>query len=56
MTVIPITRKMDRKTEQLLADHQAIIDAWYKEWLEDQQERIDELFARKGSSPVGQTR
>ncbi len=50
MTVIPITRKYDRATEKLLADHQAIIDAWYEKWLRQQKARIDAVFAKKGSN------
>ena len=34
-------------TEELLAAHQAIIDAWYANWHEQQKRRMDEVFARR---------
>lgn len=36
---------------ELLAAHQAIIDAWFERWLDRQQKRIDEVFARREAKP-----
>jgi len=33
--------------KQILAAHQAIIDAWYAKWLKQERERIDASFRRR---------
>jgi hypothetical protein len=37
----------ERDVDRLLREHQAIIDAWYENWLRQQKLRVEELFARK---------
>lgn len=43
--VISINRKIDRAAEELLAKHQDIIDAWYRNWIKREQERIAKALA-----------
>jgi hypothetical protein len=38
---------MATEYEKLLADHQAIIDAWYAKWLAEQKARIAAVFAKR---------
>jgi hemerythrin len=46
--VVNINQKIERATAELLAKHQAIIDAWYAKWLKREKARIDAAF-RRGS-------
>lgn len=38
---------MDKATKKLLEDHQAIIDAWFDEWLRREKDRIDGWWLKK---------
>lgn len=46
--VVSINKRVEEATERLLEQHQAIIDAWYAEWIEEERARIDAAF-RRGS-------
>lgn len=45
----PGRRELERSLAKLIAEHQAIIDAWYAKWLAEHKARVDDFWARKRS-------
>lgn len=48
--VININRRIEQSIERLLERHQAVIDAWYANWLEEQRAKAVAWAKRKALS------